>query len=82
MISNYLCVIIFKIPIKTKINMWAPINISENIIPSISDNLSDLKVRKCNINLEELTDKELLQLYKHITEFIKELEDMQKKESE
>ena len=35
-----------------------------------------------NINLEELTDKELLQLYKQITEFIKELEDMQKKESE
>jgi len=35
-----------------------------------------------NINLEELTDKELLQLYKHITEFIKELEDIQKKESE
>lgn len=35
-----------------------------------------------NTNLEELTDKELLQLYKYITEFIKELEDMQKKESE
>ena len=35
-----------------------------------------------NTNLEELTDKELLQLYKNITEFIKELEDMQKKESE
>ena len=35
-----------------------------------------------NTNLEELTDKELLQLYKHITEFIKELEGMQKKESE
>lgn len=33
-------------------------------------------------NLEELTDKELLQLYKQITEFIKELDDMQKKESE
>ena len=38
--------------------------------------------RTMNTNLEELTDKELLQLYKHITEFIKELEDMQKKESE
>lgn len=64
MISNYLCVIIFKIPIKTKINMWAPINISENIIPIISDNLSDLKVRKCNINLEELK-KEVGDLFKN-----------------
>ena len=35
-----------------------------------------------NTNLEELTDKELLQLYKHITEFIKELEKKQKKKSE
>lgn len=35
-----------------------------------------------NAELKEITDKELLQLYKHISEFIKELEEIEKKESE
>ena len=32
--------------------------------------------------IKEITDKELIQLYKHISSFIKELEDIKKKESE
>ena len=54
----------------------------ENEIPKRIDTIVISTQHEENTNLEELTDKELLQLYKHITEFIKELEDMQKKESE
>lgn len=33
-------------------------------------------------DIEKLNDQELFQLYKHLNEFLKELEDLKKKESE